>query len=206
MTRPAPLKVGLTGGVASGKSTVARHFAELGVPVIDADEIAHEMVEPGQPALAEIARQLGNSFITPEGRLDRRRLRKAVFADPELRRRLEAILHPAIRETMLARAKRSTAPYVLLVIPLLVESNFVNLVDRVLVVDLPEQVQLRRLCQRDGITPDLARRMIAAQADRDGRLAIADDIIDNRGIPQALASEVARLHRKYLRLASENAD
>ena len=206
MTKTTPLKVGLTGGVASGKSTVARHFAELGVPVIDADEIARELVEPGRPALSRIARELGRQYLTPDGRLDRRRLREAVFTDPGLRRRLEAILHPAIREAMLTRANQSSAPYVLLVVPLLVESDFKDLVDRILVVDLPEAAQIQRLCRRDEITPELARRMIGAQADRDTRLAVADDVIDNSGDPRALAAEVARLHRHYLRLVSENAD
>ncbi|MAT66672.1 MAG: dephospho-CoA kinase [Gammaproteobacteria bacterium] len=200
------LKIGLTGGIACGKSTVAAGFAELGVPVIDADEIARELVEPGEPALAEIARELGQTFIAADGRLDRARLRDHVFRDADARRRLEAILHPRIAAEMQARADALDAPYCLLVIPLLIEAGQQSLVDRILVVDCPEELQRRRLAERDDADPEQISAILASQLERKRRLAAADDIICNDGTPEQLRDRVAGLHARYLALAEQTAN
>ncbi len=197
-----PFRVGLTGGIASGKSTAAERFAELGAEVIDADRIARELVEPGTPLLERIRRSFGETFFDAEGRLDRRRLREHIFAHPEERARLEAILHPAILKEMERRAAASRAPYVVLVIPLLVEKGLQERVDRVAVVDLPEADQIERLRARDGTDPEQARRILASQAGRAQRLAAADDLLDNSGSRQALRQAVDALHRRYLELAN----
>ena len=199
---PAGFRVGLTGGIASGKSLVAGEFAALGVAIIDTDVIARQVVEPGEPALAQIVERFGSSMLTADSRLDRRRLRNHVFADATEREALEAILHPVIRERSLAAAAASEGPYQLLVVPLLVETGFRSLVDRVLVVDCPESLQLDRLIARDGEDPQQARRMIDAQIPRERRLAAADDVIDNGGSRRATQRQVARLHALYLELAA----
>jgi dephospho-CoA kinase len=196
--------VALTGGIASGKSTVARLFAERGVPVLDADEAARAVVVPGSEGLAAVAEAFGRAVLTPAGELDRAALRQRVFSDPEARRRLEAILHPRIERHLheaLAAAARSNPPYVLVVIPLLAEVGRYPWIDRVLVVDVPEEVQRQRLLARDRIDATLAEAMIAAQARRAERLALADDVIDNGGGCEALALRVAELDRLYRRLA-----
>lgn len=198
----APFRVGLTGGIASGKSTVAKHFGELGADVIDTDEIARAIVLPGRPALARIVEHFGEDVLTPEGTLDRRRLRSIVFADPGRRRELEAILHPEIRAEALARASASTAPYAILVVPLLFETDFHRLVDRKLVVDCPESQQLARLVARDGIGETEARAMLAAQMPRDERKQAADDCIDNSGSIESTQARVRELHARYLHLAT----
>lgn len=190
--------VALTGGIASGKSAVAERFETLGVDVIDADRVARELVGPGQPALDEIASAFGNDVLDANGALDRRRMRERVFADPSARRRLEAILHPRVRAELHERARLSTAPYVLLAIPLLAESEGYDWIDRVLVVDVPRETQRQRLIARDGITPQLADAMLDAQASRERRLAIADDVVDNDGALADLDAQVAKLHRHYL--------
>lgn len=195
-------RVGLTGGIASGKSLVADEFAALGVPVIDTDAIAREVVEPGEPALAAIVERFGTDMLQADGRLDRRRLRRHVFADAAERRALERILHPVIRERSLAAAAAADGPYQLLVVPLLVETEFQQLVDRVLVVDCPEALQLERLLARDGEDPEQARRILDAQLPRARRLAMADDVIDNGGSPAATRRQVARLHARYRTLAA----
>lgn len=195
------LRIGLTGGIACGKSTVAAGFAELGVPVIDADVLARELVEPGRPALTEIARELGEEFITPDGGLDRARLRQHIFADAGARKRLEAILHPRIAAAMQARAARLDSPYCLLVIPLLIEAGQQSLVDRILVVDCPEAVQRARLAQRDDAAPDQISAILASQIEREQRLAAADDIITNDGTPAQLRERIAELHARYLTLS-----
>ena len=197
-----PFRVALTGGIASGKSTVADLFAALGVPVIDTDVIAREVVEPGQPALEEVAAAFGPGVLGPDGRLDRRRLRDIVFADPAARRRLEAILHPAIRARMEARSREAAGPYQLLVIPLLAEGGRRDHVDRVLLVDVPESAQVERLMRRDGSSREQARAALAAQASRAVRQAIADDVIENTGGVEDLRARVAELHGEYLRLAA----
>ncbi|MFZ5465874.1 MAG: dephospho-CoA kinase [Pseudomonadota bacterium] len=204
------LKIGLTGGVASGKSTVAALFAAHGAPIIDTDLIARELVAPGQPALAEIADRFGPDALNSDGSLDRPWLRRRIFADDGARRQLEDILHPriraevrrrleALRQTSIAATGRPhPAPYAIVVIPLLVETGaYDEILDRVLVVDVPEALQLERLMTRDGMDEALARAMLDAQASRPARLARADDVIDNSGAPEALVPQVERLHRLY---------
>ncbi len=194
--------VALTGGIASGKSEVARRFVARGAALVDADRVSRELVEPGMPALAEIAATFGTGMIGTEGRLDRAALRARVFADPAERTRLEAILHPRIRATMRERALAATAPYVVLDIPLLVESHaHYAWADRVLVVDVPREIQIRRLVARDGIDAALAEAMVAAQATREQRLAIADDVVDNSGLLEALDARIDALHAGYLAAA-----
>lgn len=194
------LRIGLTGGIASGKSTVAGMFAARGVPVIDADEIAHRLTRPGEPALREIADAFGADLLH-DGALDRRRLAERVFHNPSDRRRLEAILHPRIRDVMRTEAGRLAAAYCLLVIPLLVETGQRDLVDRLLVVDVDEQTQIDRIRRRDPRSEDEIRAILAAQAPRARRLAAADDVIANTGDLAALESQVENLHHKYLELA-----
>jgi len=196
------LRVGLTGGVASGKSTIAGFFADLGVPVIDTDEIARVVVEPGQPALGEIRAAFGPEVFDPTGRLNRHELRTRIFADPAQRHRLEAIVHPRIREETLARSAAADGPYQILVVPLLLETGFDALVDRILVVDCPEPLQRQRLEARDNNDPALAMQMIEAQIDRSRRLEAADDVIDNSGPLTDTRDRVEALHQQYLALAS----
>jgi dephospho-CoA kinase len=201
-----PLRIGLTGGIASGKSTVANMFAEFGVPVIDTDIIAREIVQPGQPALDEIRETFGTRFISADGTLDRPAMRAVVFADGTARHQLEAILHPRIRAAAMQQAASAGGDYQLIVVPLLVESPLKSFVDRVLVVDCDEQTQIRRLLSRDAESEDQARRMIAAQASREVRLAIADDVINNDGDLQETRDQALALHRNYLRRASLQAN
>jgi dephospho-CoA kinase len=195
------LLIGLTGGIASGKTTVAGMFAELGAGIIDTDGIARELVVPGTPALAEIVAAFGQGVLTDDGTLDRRRLRRLVFADEKQRRTLEKILHPRIRREALARAEASTAAYVILVVPLLFETGFDALIDRSLMVDCPEAVQLERLMQRDGVDRAEAEAAIAAQMGRDERRSRADDIVDSNTDLEATAARVGELHRQYVELA-----
>jgi len=196
--------VGLTGGIASGKSAVADRFAARGIAVVDADVAARDVVAPGQPALAEIAAVFGNGVLQADGTLDRAALRRHVFDDDAARRRLEAILHPRIRVRMHEHAQRAGGPYVIVAIPLLAEGGgrlAYPWLDRILVVDVPREVQLARLVRRDGIEVALAERMVAAQADRASRLAIADDVIVNEGALALLDAEVDALDRRYRALA-----
>ncbi|ROR29698.1 dephospho-CoA kinase [Inmirania thermothiophila] len=195
------LRVGLTGGIASGKSAVAERFARLGVPVIDTDQVAREVVEPGEPALAAVVEAFGPEVLDRTGRLDRRRMRALVFSDPASRRRLEAILHPAIWARTERRLEGLDAPYAVVVVPLLVETGAQHRFHRILVVDAPERLQLERLVRRDRMDEAAARAMIAAQAPRAARLAAADDVIVNDGPPEALDEAVARLHARYRALA-----
>jgi dephospho-CoA kinase len=194
--------VGLTGGIASGKSLVASQFEALGVPVLDADQVSRDVVAPGQPALAAIVQAFGPGAVQPDGTLDRRAMRTLVFADPESRRKLEAITHPAIRSRIGAWIDAQTAPYCILANAILLESGMDRLVDRVLVVDVPEQTQLERLTVRDQIDPTLARQMLAAQSSRKLRLDRADDIIENAGPPEVTARAVRSLHEGYLAKAA----
>jgi dephospho-CoA kinase len=198
---PRTLAVGLTGGIASGKSLVASAFERLGVTVVDADVVARDIVEPGQPALAEIVERFGADIVDVDGRLKRRDLREIVFADDGARGELEAMTHPRIREELARRRDAAQSDYCLVVVPLLVKSSMIELVDRVLVVDAPESVQLDRLMSRDDIDEDLARRMIAAQDARSQRLAMADDVLINTGPRKDIADLAAALHAGYLRLA-----
>ncbi|HUO79808.1 MAG TPA: dephospho-CoA kinase [Steroidobacteraceae bacterium] len=199
----APLKVALTGGIASGKSAVSAAFARLGVPIVDTDRLARELVEPGRPELAAVVAEFGPGILGPDGRLDRRRLRTLVFADEGRRRRLEAILHPAIRAATAAAVAAATAPYVVVAIPLLVESGQAADYDRVLVVDAAPETQRARLVERDGESPAGADAILAAQAGRASRLAVADDVLDNRGTLAELEAAVGRLHERYLALARD---
>ena len=196
------LRIGLTGGIGSGKSTVAELFAARGVPVIDADAIARELVEPGQPALAEIVASFGTDCIDAEGRLDRARLRERVFNDAAQREHLEAILHPRIRAVMAEWTAAQSTAYVLLVIPLLFESGQRDLVDRVLVVDVPVELQRARVSARDHLTDAQIDAILAAQVQRNLRINGADDVIDNSGDAAALEPQVDDLHRHYLHLAT----
>ena len=190
--------VALTGGIASGKSLAAQRFAELGVTVIDSDLIAREIVEPGEPALDEIIARFGPGILQADGRLDRAALRHIVFADPAARRDLEAITHPRIRALMRSRSSRAQGPYHLHVIPLLTESGRAKEFDRVLLIDCDPAVQKARLMQRDGSDGREASAILAAQASRAERLAIADDILVNDGRPEDLLAGVDALHRQYL--------
>lgn len=199
------LRVGLTGGIASGKSTVADRFTALGATVLDADRIAREVVEPGTPGLAALVNSQGGGILDREGRLDRAELRRRLFADRETRREVEAILHPLIISEMQRQGDRAApAPYQIFVIPLLVEAGLEHIVDRVLVVDCPEEVQVARLMARDGATREEAMRALAAQAPRERRLAAADDVIDNGGGAAGLDAQVAPLDRKYRALARQH--
>lgn len=199
--RRRPLRIGLTGGIASGKSTVADMFGNLGVPVIDTDVVAREVVEPGQPALAEIRDSFGAIAVTEDGRLDRAAMRKIVFADPARRQELEGILHPRIRDEAMRQSRLLGGEYQLIVVPLLVESPMRHSMDRILVVDTAESVQLQRLLARDADDIEQARAMIGAQASRNARLAIADDVINNDGDLDETRAQVAALHDRYLVLA-----
>lgn len=201
MAVPAPYRVALTGGIASGKSTVALLFAALGVPLIDTDVIARQVVEPGQPALAAIVDAFGAGMLEADGRLDRRRMREQIFADPVARQRLEAILHPAIRREMERQSRQADGPYQVLVIPLLTEGGRRDHVDRVLLVDVPEELQVQRLMMRDSVTHEQARAALNAQATRAARLAMADDVVRNTGRVEELREQVAALHSRYLVLA-----
>ena len=196
-------RVGLTGGIASGKSTAAKFFGALGVPILDSDQIARDVVEPGQPPLGRLVERFGPSILTPDGHLDRPALREIVFSDPRARADLEALTHPAIGAAMEARSAETGGPYQILVIPLLVEKNLSAHVDRVLVVDCEEQLQLKRLRAREGSTLEQARAILNAQASRAARLKAADDVIHNDTDMNAVREQVAALHARYLDLAQQ---
>lgn len=198
--------VAITGGIGSGKTTVANQFAELGIEVVDADIIAREVVEPGTPALAAIAAHFGANVIAPDGRLDRRQLRERVFTDPQAKGWLNALLHPLIRSEMQRQCAAARSPYCLLVVPLLVENRLTALANRVLVIDVDEATQIERTCRRDGVTREQAEAILAAQASRTERLAAADDVLDNQnGTPEAIKSRIFALHETYLAFASQQA-
>jgi dephospho-CoA kinase len=197
-----PFRVALTGGIASGKTTVANLFAELGVPLIDTDVIARQVVEPGEPALDEVVQAFGPDVLDAEGRLDRRRMRERIFSDPTARQRLESILHPAIRAELERQSRAAGGPYQVLVIPLLTEGKRRDHVDRVLLVDVPEQLQIQRLMLRDGVTREQAEASLNAQATRAERLAVADDVVRNTGRVDDLRDDVAKLHSMYLEQAA----
>ncbi|MDR3103229.1 MAG: dephospho-CoA kinase [Yokenella regensburgei] len=195
--------VALTGGIGSGKSTVAEAFSRLGVNVIDADVIARKVVESGTPALNAIAAHFGPQMLTTEGDLNRRSLRERVFAHPEDKAWLNALLHPLIQQETHRQMREATSPYVLWVVPLFVENQLFAQADRVLVVDVPRETQIFRTMQRDNVSREHAEHILAAQATREARLAAADDIIDNNGAPDAIVSDVARLHAQYLQFAAQ---
>ena len=193
--------VALTGGIGSGKSTVSALFADLGVPIIDADEVSHALTSRHGAALPEIAAAFGDVLIDADGNLDRGELRHLVFNDPNARKRLEGILHPPIRAEMQARRTNAVGPYATLAIPLLFETGQRNLADRVLVIDVPESTQIERVKARNGLDEQQIRRIMASQVRRTERLAGADDVIDNNGTLADLVPQVARLHSRYLSLA-----
>jgi dephospho-CoA kinase len=193
--------IGLTGGIASGKSTVAALFSALGVPVIDTDQLAREVVMPGELALNELIAAFGPGILDTAGHLDRKALRRRVFAHPAERMQLEAILHPAIRARLAAQLAALTSPYAVIAMPLLAETHQQASFDRVLVVDCPESLQMERLLARDGETKEGAKAILAAQATRHERLQLAHDVIENSTSQTALGPQVEALHHRYLALA-----
>jgi len=196
--------IGLTGGIGSGKTTVAGLFASHGAGLVDTDEISHQLTAAGQPAVSEIARKFGREFVAPDGSLDRARMRKLVFDDPSKRKDLEALLHPLIRQESLRQVCDVTAPYVIVVVPLLLESaGYKGIIDRVVVVDCDPETQVRRVMQRSGLTRNEVLSVIASQASRETRLRAADDVIRNDSDIAGLREQVDALHSKYLGLAAE---
>jgi dephospho-CoA kinase len=198
--------VGLTGGIGSGKSAVAGLFARRGVTVVDTDAIAHELTAPGGAAIEPIRASFGSDYISPEGALDRTRMRALVFRDPESKRRLERILHPRIRAESAARVAAAASPYAILVVPLLVEAGLDrNRYQRVLVVDCSEDTQVERVMRRSNLAQDEVRRIVASQVERQLRLEAADDVVDNSGGLADLDPQVEKLHLRYLALARQQA-
>ncbi|HEX2333082.1 MAG TPA: dephospho-CoA kinase [Burkholderiales bacterium] len=195
--------VGLTGGIGSGKSAAADEFAALGATVVDTDIIAHQLTEKGGAAMPGIEKLLGSEAVSADGSMNRKNVRERVFADPAAKRKLEALLHPMIREESARRIAAAAGPYVVHVVPLLIESpDYRRRVDRVLVVDCPEEVQVERVRAR-GLSDDEVRTIMRTQATRAERLAAADDVIDNRGPRESLREQVAALHQKYLQFAGK---
>lgn len=201
-SNPSNFVVGLTGGIGSGKTTVANLFAELGIELVDTDLIAREIVEPGQPALIQIAEHFGTDLITPDGNLDRAKLRQQVFADPEQRSWLEQLTHPLIRQLTLQRLQQARSNYVILVSPLLLETNQHLLCHHLLIVDVPESVQIDRTVQRDSNSQQQVEAIIAAQCDRQQRLDRADSLIDNTQPQPTLAARVGQLDNEFRALAT----
>ena len=198
--------IGLTGGIGSGKSTVARAFETLGAASVDADDVAREIVLPGEPALLAIKNRFGDQVMHHDGTLNRAALRDIIFKDPEQRQWLESVTHPKIRERLLqhlAQLKTQGAPYVLLVSPLLFESGQNTLVNRAVVVDVPQALQLSRTQQRDGVSESQVHAILAAQLSREQRLAQADDVIDNRGDHASMMEQVVRLDQRYRQLLND---
>ena len=198
-----PYRVGLTGGIASGKSTAAKFFGALGVPIIDTDQLARDVVEPGQPPLERLVERFGPGILTEDGHLDRPALRNIVFSDPMARADLEALTHPAIGAAVEAKSTELGGIYQILVLPLLVEKNLGSQLNRVLVVDCDEELQIRRLQNRDGSTLEQARAILNAQASRTSRLKAAHDVIKNEGDMSAVREQVEQLHARYLELAQQ---
>lgn len=196
-------RVGLTGGIASGKSTAAKFFGALGIPIIDTDQLARDVVEPGQPPLERLVERFGASILTPDGHLDRPALRTIVFSDPKARADLEALTHPAIGAAVEARSAEVGGDYQILVIPLLVEKGLGSQLNRVLVVDCDEELQIRRLQARDGSTLEQARSILNAQTSRAARLKAAHDVIKNDGDMSTVRDQVAALHPRYLEMARQ---
>jgi len=196
------LKVGLTGGIGCGKSTVAEIFADLNIPVLDADQIAHSLVEKGQPALTRIQQEFGASILNPDGSLNRWHLREIVFSDLKQKQKLESILHPLIYKTLQAELEPLVAPYCIISIPLLFETDMTHLVDRILVIDCPVETQIERVKIRDNLTIERIQSIIDNQVSRAYRIAKADDLIDNSTTDYRLAEQVKKLHNLYLSLSA----
>ena len=196
------LKIGLTGGIGCGKTTVAKIFEQLKIPVIDADEIAHRLVATGQPALAQIQREFGADVLNTDGSLNRQILKELIFSDWKQKEKLESILHPLVYQSIQLELKRLNAPYCIISIPLLFETNMTHLVDRTLVVDCPVEAQIERLLKRDKMTIERIKSIIGSQVSRDFRIAQANDLIDNSKTDDRLAEEVKKLHNFYLSLST----
>lgn len=198
------MNIGLTGGIGSGKSSVTKIFEELGVSVIDADIIAHHLTQPGTEALLEISNQLGYQFITSQGKLDRKKLGQTIFESPDKKMILENILHPRVKQTIIGELQKlASSPYVILAVPLLLETSFTDLVDRILVVDAPEDIRIKRVVKRDGRSSDEIKAIINHQIKRETRLNKADDILDNSGTLAELRALVKQLHEQYLQISSQ---
>lgn len=195
------LVIGLTGGIGSGKSTAAGYFEYLGVPVIDADAITRDLVEPGQEALDEIINVFGKGVIQADGHLNRPLLRKLVFKNPNERKTLENILHPRARQLVQQQIAELTAPYCILCVPLLIESGWTDMVQRILVIDAPRELQIQRTIERDTASVEQVEAIINSQTDRETRLAAADDILENHGDISSLHQQIDELHKKYLSLS-----
>ena len=195
--------VAITGGIGSGKTTVANKFAQLGITIIDADIIARNVVEPEKPALKSIVQHFGPAMLLPDGTLNRRELRERIFANPPEKAWLNALLHPLIHQETQDQMARATSDYVLWVVPLLVENQLHKKADRVLVVDVDPETQIIRTMQRDNVSRTHAEQIIAAQVSREARLAVADDVIDNSGRPDVVDAEVKHLHQRYMQLAAQ---
>ena len=196
------LKIGLTGGIGCGKSTVARFFTQLNVPVIDADELAHQVVEIGQPALKLIEQQFGATSLCADGSLNRESLRELVFSDPSQKQKLEAIIHPLVYQMIREQMALLNAPYCLISIPLLFETHKTDFVDRILVIDCPVELQIKRVVERDHLTVERVQSIIDSQVSRAVRTAQADDIIDNTKTDTELAMQIEKLHNLYLSLST----
>lgn len=196
------LKVGLTGGIGCGKSTVAAIFADLNVPVLDADDTAHRLVEKGQPALVQIRQTFGPDILNPDGSLNRQNLRELVFSDPKQKQKLESILHPLIYKALQAKLEQLTAPYCIISIPLLFETDMTHFVDRILVIDCPVEKQIERVKVRDGLSLERIQSIIDSQVSRVFRKAKADDLIDNSAADYGLAEQVKKLHNLYLSISA----
>lgn len=196
------LKVGLTGGIGCGKSTVAGIFADLNVPVLDADQVAHQLVEKGQPALAQIQQAFGNAVINPDGSLNRKNLREIVFSDLKQKQTLESILHPLIYKTLQAELEQLNAPYCIISIPLLFETAMTHFVDRILVIDCPVETQIERVRIRDNLSVERIQSIIANQVSRAFRKTNADDLVDNSTSDSRLAEQVKKLHNLYISLSA----
>jgi dephospho-CoA kinase len=197
--------IGLTGGIGSGKTTVANAFAVLGVPIVDTDEISHSISRPGQPGSEAVLAAFGTAYIDPQGAIDRQALRQLVFADPASRRRLEQLMHPLIRSTAIKQINGLPAntPYAILVVPLLFETgSYSELISRSISVDCPEALQIQRVMQRSGLSEAMARSIMSSQLNRESRNTQADDIIDNTGTELELTQRVEQLHSVYLQLAN----
>ncbi|MBD9358261.1 dephospho-CoA kinase [Methylomonas albis] len=196
------LKIGLTGGIGSGKSTVCRLFAEFGVPIVDADLIARQLVEPGKPALSMIAASFGLQMLNRDGSLNRAKLRDAVFADVDSKRELDGIMHPLVYAQIAADVSALTAEYCVIAVPLLLESKNAYAMDRVLLVDCPVDAQIARVIARDKLTRQQVQAIIDSQMSRQERLSKADDVVENIASPEQLAEQVKRLHNSYILLAT----
>ena len=191
------LKIGLTGGIGSGKSTVSKIFQQINIPVIDADEIAHQLVTVGQPALTKIQQEYGSNILNPDGTLNRKQLKELIFSDDLQKQKLEAILHPLIYQVIQKQINALNTPYCIICIPLLFETDMTNLVDRILVVDCPVEEQIKRLLKRDNMTIERIQSIIDSQVSRAFRKSMANDLLDNTLSNESLAQQIKKLHNEY---------